>query len=219
VTTTISTRNLAPLPDIDALRALTQSLALLDAILCPDDWESRYHSFNASWAPGEQLASMRDGCGDQWFALFSAAGVTLHGLAHEAPYYRQDDPWPQIFDAVPAPLRAFLDEPAFDAANASFCIWRRHGDTCWSVGPVQLPAGDDPDGSKELLALLDGRPESYRCWAEDYFECELRVEPVAAIYAHTPLDAALCEQLNPEVKLADVTEDAEEIGYPLQSDA
>jgi hypothetical protein len=33
---TISTENLRLLPDVDRLRALLQSLAMLDAILCPE---------------------------------------------------------------------------------------------------------------------------------------------------------------------------------------
>ncbi len=43
----ISTRDLSQLPDVDPLRRLMQSLAMLDAILSPD-WELRYYSFNAS---------------------------------------------------------------------------------------------------------------------------------------------------------------------------
>jgi hypothetical protein len=39
----ISTRDLSHLPDIDHLKSLSQSLAMLDAILCPE-WEYRYYS-------------------------------------------------------------------------------------------------------------------------------------------------------------------------------
>ena len=44
-----STRNRSALPEPGDLRRLSQSLAMLDAILCPE-WQYRYHSFNASWA-------------------------------------------------------------------------------------------------------------------------------------------------------------------------
>lgn len=80
---TISTQDLSEVPSIAALRRLTRSLAMLDAILSPD-WEFRYYSFNAAWGAGEMLASMRNGSGDYWFALFCREGVALHGLAHEA---------------------------------------------------------------------------------------------------------------------------------------
>jgi hypothetical protein len=78
----ISTRDLSRLPDIPLLRRLTRALSMLDAILSPE-WEYRYHSFDSHWAEGETMASMRNGSGDHWFALYSAAGVALHGLAHE----------------------------------------------------------------------------------------------------------------------------------------
>ena len=80
----ISTRDLAGMPDIPAFRRLTQSLAVLDAILSRE-WEYRYYSFDSRWGPGELMASMRNGQGDHWFALMTDDGVVLHGLHHEAP--------------------------------------------------------------------------------------------------------------------------------------
>ncbi|WP_328392400.1 hypothetical protein OHS70_00395 [Streptomyces sp. NBC_00390] len=53
------------LPTIADLRNLSRSLAMLDAILSPD-WEGRYYSFNAGWAAGVELASMRNGSGDEY---------------------------------------------------------------------------------------------------------------------------------------------------------
>ena len=59
----ISSRSLRELPNVDELKRMFQSLALLDAILMPD-WEYRYYSFDANWSDEEMLASMRDGSGD-----------------------------------------------------------------------------------------------------------------------------------------------------------
>lgn len=56
------------LPSIAELRRIAQSLAVLDAILCPD-WEYRYYSFNSRWGFGDEMASMRNGSGDEWFPL------------------------------------------------------------------------------------------------------------------------------------------------------
>lgn len=69
----ISTLNSDGLPGIDELRRLLQSMAMLDAILSPE-WEYRYYSFNANWSTGEQMGSMRNGCGDHFFAHFTPAG-------------------------------------------------------------------------------------------------------------------------------------------------
>ena len=73
------------LPDIAALRRLTQSLAMLDAIICPE-WQYRYYSFNSKWSADAQVASMRDGCGDDWFLLFDHYGAALEGFLHEPAF-------------------------------------------------------------------------------------------------------------------------------------
>lgn len=187
---------------------------MLDAILSAD-WESRCYSFNSKWADGELMASMRDGSGDQWFAIFTEDGVALHGLAHESPMYRQGSPWPGIWDSLPSAFASFRVEPAFDTENSTFCIWRLQSDSAWQRGQVDFLDGiDDPDGSAELLSILDGFPETYRAWASAYFECELPVEAVAAIYEHTPLTTELVRALNINASLKVLQSDIAEIGYP-----
>ncbi|MEJ7809764.1 MAG: hypothetical protein WKG32_05030 [Gemmatimonadaceae bacterium] len=209
----ISTRDVSGMPDIRSLRRLTRVLAMLDAILSPE-WEGRYYSFDAHWARGELMASMRNGQGDGWFALFTAGGVVLHGLDHEAAMYRPDDPWPGIFDALPLELAGFIGEPAFDTRDSTFCIWRGVADASWQHGPVRFPAGDDPDGSAGLLGILDGRPESYRAWAADYYGVPVPLAAVAAVYRHEPLTPGLVRQLNADVSLDELRDDIAEIGFP-----
>jgi hypothetical protein len=208
-----STRDLHALPDIASLRRLTRSLAMLDAIMSPE-WEARYYSFDAHWGEGELMASMRNGQGDHWFALFTRGGVVLLGLDHESPMFRPDDPWPGILNAVPPELAAAVSEPAFDARNCTFCIWRRSDGSSWEIGPVEFSDGADPDGSAQLLHLLDGRPESYRAFAAEYYEVELPLDAVAAVYRHEPLTASLLGRLNPNVTLDELGDDIAEIGYP-----
>lgn len=216
----ISTRDLSQLPPIDRLKALTQSLALLDAILAPE-WAYRYHAFNAHWGAGAALASMRDGSGDELFALFTPAGVLVKGFAHEAPMspYRERPPrvWPGVLDGVPAALARFLDEPALSPADTTFCIWRTDADAAWQRGAIEFPAGRDPDGSGALLALLDGDPHTYRAWAEGYYERAVDPSAVRQVYAHRPLTAALVRRLNPAVSLQALAPDIREIAYPQVS--
>jgi hypothetical protein len=213
---TVSTRNLGELPDIPTFRRLTRSLAVLDAILSPI-WEDRYYSFNAHWAPGELMASMRNGQGDQWFALINASGIIVFGLDHESPMYRPDNPWPGVLEGVPVEFSTFLDEPAFDTRNTTFCIWRRRLAPSWERGPVRFPPGDDPDGSARLLRHLDGRPESYVTFAAKYYEVSIPPDAVAAIYRHEPLTDALVARLNPTLVVDDLAPDLAEIGYPEPS--
>jgi hypothetical protein len=214
----ISTHNLSPLPDVDRLRHIMQSMAMLDTILCPE-WEYRYYSFNAGWATGEQMGSMRDGSGNGLFALFNAAGCWLKGSVLGVPMspYRKGcagEVWAGILDSVPSEFANCLREPAFDIENTSFCIWRRHGEPSWRKGQIEYPPDHpDPDGSEKLLSALDGDPQTYRDWAEDYYERAVCLTGVTHIYEHRPLTSGLVAQLNPDISLADLQLDLAEIGY------
>src|SRR4051812_22282843 len=100
----ISTRNFSLLPDVTGLCRTLQSMAMLEAVLCPE-WELRYYSFNSSWAKGEQMGSMRNGSWDELFAHFGPAGCWLKGFAHECPMTpyrtRRKQVWPGVLDVVP----------------------------------------------------------------------------------------------------------------------
>lgn len=210
----ISTRDLGNLPSISSLRRLTRALAMLDAILSPE-WQDRYYSFDSAWGDGEAMASMRDGHGDHWFALFCSAGVAIHGLAHEAPMFNPGQPWPGIFDDLPSEFHDnLLREPAFDTGNSTFCIWRLKSAEGWTCGQLKFPPGADPDGSAELLEILEGLPSQYVRFASEYYERELEEKDVAAVYAHTKLTPELVARLNPEVSLELLSDDVLQIGYP-----
>lgn len=211
------------LPSPADLRSLCRSLAMLDAILSPD-WESRYYSFNAGWADGEEIASMRNGSGDEYSIVFSAAGVYVRGFAHEAPmspYGNDGEPWPGVIDEVPEVFRHCVEEPAFTDEDAvpvvTACLWREPADDRWRHGAIDFPpAGpSDPDGAAGLFALLvDRAPEAYRRFAEDYYEVPVDLAAVREVYAGRTLSQALVSVLNPEVALADLADDIAEIGYP-----
>jgi hypothetical protein len=216
----ISSRNLTDLPAPDRLEALCQSIAMLDAVLSPE-WEYRYFSFNARWDEefSERMASMRNGSGDHFFAVFGEDGAIIKGFDHEAqmsPWCRQPPAvWPGVLDHVPEKFARFLSEPAFSMDETTFCIWHEGQDGRWSRGPIDFPFGDDPDGSADLLWMFDAAPETYLKFARDYYERELTPEDVAAIYTHTPLSRAAMTRLNPEAEWTELVVEAEEIGYPI----
>jgi hypothetical protein len=209
------------LPDIPVVRGRSRSLAMLDAILSPE-WEYRYYSFNTRWGQDEELASMRNGSGDEYAVVFAPAGAWVRVCDHESPMspwgLEPPRPWPGVVDSVPAVFQACVEEPAFALEGVPMvtaCLWRQTGDDRWHAGAVEAPAGrDDPDGSGRLLELLDGSPEVYRRFAEDYYERS--VDPVAAreVYALRPLTQELVTTLNNELSLADLAGDVAEIGYP-----
>ena len=201
------------LPDIASLSKLTRALSMLDAIVCPE-WESRYYSFDSAWAKNELMASMRNGSGDHWFILFCAAGAALHGLAHESEIFEVGKPASGIFNSLPLVFHAnFLNEPAFDTKNSTFCFWRGVSDPAWSRGQVSLPNIHDADGSIDLVSILRGDPAQYVEFASDYYQCDISLEDVAAIYNHTPLTNTLVQRLNPDISIANLAADIEQIGY------
>lgn len=213
----VSKKRLAALPNIEALKLLSQSLAVLDAIMSPE-WESRYYSFNSKWGEGEMMASMNNGSGDEYFIMFNSHGAIIKGFAHESPMnsYGAESGrlWPGVLDDVPTKFQDFLSEPAFSIPYTTFCIWRKDTDSSWQVGSIDYPEGDDPDGSEDLLSILDGRPSTYKEFAEEYYEREIALSAVEDVYRHKPLTDEIIQKLNPDVSKGELRSDLEEIGYP-----
>jgi hypothetical protein len=188
------------------------SLAVLDAILSPD-WQYRYYSFDAAWGEDALMGSMRDGSGDDLFIAFGTGGVFLKGFVHDAPmapraWNRDGTVWPGMYGGLPASLEGFRDEPAFSRDSVTFCLWWDAERPGWAVGVREFPEGHDPDGSEELLAIYDGRPETYASWASDYYETDVPLDAVASIYRQEPLTVDLVQRLNPEAHLDAVLEES-----------
>ena len=218
----VQKQRLASLPDVESLKRLSQSLAMLDAIMSLD-WESRFYSFNSKWSEGEMMASMRDGSGDDYIILFNSHGAIIKGFGHEStmsPFV--DEPpkvWRGVLDSVPNEFSDFLNEPAFSIESTTFCIWRRYSDSTWQVGDIVYPEGedpeeDDPDGSEYLLSILDGKTETYQDFAAEYFEKDIPLAAIQHIYEYKPLTDSVISKLNNEVSKSDLQNDIEEIGFP-----
>jgi hypothetical protein len=213
----VQKQRLAKLPDVESLKRLSQSLAILDAIMSPE-WEYRYYSFNSKWNEGEMLASRRDGSGDQYFILFNSQGAIIKGFAHESvmsPFAGEPpEVWRGVLDDVPGEFQGFLSEPAFSTEETTFCLWRGYSDSSWQVGDIIYPEGDDPDGSEDLLGILDADPEHYRYFASEYYERDVSLSAVRHIYQHKPLTDDIIAELNAEVSKKDLRDDIREIGFP-----
>ena len=48
----------------------------LDAIIEPE-WEYRYYSYNSKWSDTEEMASLRDSCGGEWFFLIGEDNLSF----------------------------------------------------------------------------------------------------------------------------------------------
>ena len=209
----ISTENIGRLPSPENLKRLSQSLAVLDAILQPI-WSLRYFSFNASWQPNETMASMRDGSGEAYFIVFKREGAILLAQTLHSPAgseVRQfGNTLPKNFSNVPELFNDVLEESAFSTQETTFCLWRLVRDASWTVGGE---ARDVRNNSRDLLFALDGQPETYKEWAEDYFETNVLLEAVQRIYNREQLTEELIQSLNPAITLRELLPDVKEIGY------
>lgn len=210
------------LPDIPMLRDLCRSMAVLEAIMSPE-WSSRYHSFDAGWSTGEEMASMRNGSGDEYSIVFSGAGTYIRGFAHESVMspYGNDGPWPGVLDSVPKVFRHCVEEPAFCDEDGmpvvTACLWREVGDGRWRVGEIDYPDGvNDPDGALYLFArLVDRSPEAFQRFAEDYYEVPVDLDALRHVYALRPLTQAVVTALNADLAVKDLADDLAAARYPF----
>ena len=163
------------------------------------------------------MASMRNGSGDEYFILFNPYGAIIKGFAHESlmsPYAtKSGSPWAGVLDSVPNEFKDFLSEPAFSIESTTFCIWRRYTDSSWQVGKIDYPLDDNPDGSEDLLSILDKQPSAYKEFAEYYYEKQVVLSAVEHIYQHKALTSEIVAALNADVSLDTLKSDIEEIGY------
>jgi hypothetical protein len=183
------TRALESLPPAAQLLQRRKALACLDAILCAD-WESRYYSFNARRAPNEQMASMRNGCGDEWYSTALQA-------------------------AVPSTMPRFSTQAAFSWQHTTFVYvaetlhatpHRLYGKTC-------IDAFEN--GAVEFLVHLTGNTERYVAHAAEYFEAKIDLALVEHVFALKPLTAELVTALGSERSLDELANDVNEIDYPM----
>jgi hypothetical protein len=66
-----------------------------------------------------------------------------------------------------------------------------------------------------MLAILDGNLDTYKTWAEDYYETTVSLPAVQQIYGHVPLTLELVQELNATTDFESVLTDAAEIDYPV----
>ncbi len=192
---------------------------MLEAIVCPE-WEQRYYSYNCKWGAGAEMASMRNGEGDEWFLLIGPFGAGIKGLAHETPLAGDVELLSEVRRCIPSTFSSFLSEPAFSWDWMSFCYWRTPHDRTWSrVVHPRAERGALEDGSAEFLSLLHEPPAAYVEFAAWYYESALPLPVVEAIFRNEPLTEHAVRSLNPEASLATIAADAAEIGYVLVGDA
>ena len=201
------------LPTISEIIKVTQSLATLDLII-ESDWEYRYYSFNSKWSADEQMASMRNGSGDEWYIVFHAKGwAALKGLAHESAAASVKGLSETLQKAVPEEYKSFANEPSFGWDATTFCFWCENDDSTWQSPPTMQ---EQDTGADELLDPLVSGPKGYHRFAQKYYERKIDLGAVEQVFQHQAIDAQMVSALNSKVTIDDINEELAEIGYPKQ---
>lgn len=201
----------AQLPSIAVVRDRCVALAMLDVIVDGD-----YYTIDGD------MASMRNGSGEEYDIVFTDDGVFVRGLYHESPMFDYDGPlWPGLLDGLPEQFQALVHEPAFCGEDgvlaATFVLWRRTADERWHAGDnIDFPDDGevDPDGSWLLDILFDDIVAKYVEFAAEVYEVELDPAAVEHVVMLRPLTDEVVRMLNPEAEPAEVREMAKECGYP-----
>lgn len=207
----ISTKDYSLLPDHNTVRAICKAISVLDAILC-QDWVYRYYSYNCQWDVGEEFCEMRNGEGDQMLILLREDGCVINGFAHE---FEQPDK-SEITTGLPAMFESFIFAEPVNSIGTTFCLWKTEAGNWTRGGRAMIP-----DGSEELLKILDGQAQTYIDWATQYFagsfkESGLSLETVTELYQGKTLTKAMIFSLIDDLEdWSQLAEDLAEIGYPL----
>lgn len=187
------------LPAIAHLRATLNVLTALDIVMLPqeDAWLRLHH--RVGWPdPTVAVYHIDNGGGDHLFLVFTPDGCILKGFDHESPlsaHAREEYAiWPGIYDDTPPALLAVLDDPMFEREDVTFCLWQSTGEGQWRQGDVE---NSNEDGCDFLLVYLNGTAESYREWAESYYDAKLPLHALKAVYEGAPITAALIAALCP----------------------
>ena len=241
----ISTENLNLLPNPIELKKICKSISALEAIICPE-WEFRYYSYQKDWSETEEFCEMGNGQGDQMLITFSKNGTCINGFAHESEmngwknipikekksflnkmFGSKTEPKTElvqqitagIIDELPEEFNEFIFGEPVKSIGTTFCIWQTKTESNWKIGKVNLPKDEYKDGSSDLLELLDGKPLTYKNWAEEYYEenfeeNELKLELVEKIYSGKEITKELVHEINPELNdFEKLKTELNEIGY------
>lgn len=208
----ITSKNLSSLPDIQKLKQICKSISALEIIM-ELEWLMRYYSYNLSWDVDEEVFEMRSGCGENMLILFSKHGSVISGINSETFDWEANIPKIEnLTKGLPKQFYDFIYNEPIKTRKSTFCIWRTIADSEWQTGDTV-----DPDGSEDILYLLDGDPKKYVEFCEDYYEKEIPVDIVEKIYQGEPISLEMIYKLNDEIEDKDIEiikNELEEIKYP-----
>ena len=174
-------------------------LALLDAII-EQEWQYRYFSYNSNWSDSEEMGSLRDGSGGEWFLWLSGE---LAGYKCLSP---EDGLMSELQEAKKSASGAFgnfIAEPAFSMVQAT-CIW-------FLENSQWVKHGKPVNWLIDLKAIIGWEASDYLTWATEYYEREIDFEVVEKILSGE-FSEELAKKLNPDIDMSELLAQLPEIG-------
>lgn len=205
-------------PSVEECLNRSKALAMADAILSLHDRENGYYSFEQNWRPGQHIAFMWDGSGDDYSALFIGDGVIYRALEHENGLTRKA--WiaaeRELLDLVPDVYKDFYairGMPSERAGTITETGWFDLSQNKWVI-PRPITNHSFPSDSPLKLLFSDRPAIDVTCWAISYYEEDVPLSAVRRIFALEPLTQELVSSIR-NYDLNDLRLDAEKIGYPV----
>ena len=183
----------------DQLKRKLKRLALLDAMI-EQEWEYRYYSFDSAWSESEEMASLRDGSGGEWFVHFAGDNVAFKCTS---PVDGIVEDFEKLKSSVPKRFTSFIHEPAF-SMNIGSCIWYFENDSWVKLG-VEIQDLPNPD------AIVAMSAEDYCKYVESYHEKSIDPKLVQQILEGT-FQETIAQQLNADIDLELLSSDLKQIG-------
>ncbi|MBT2788370.1 MULTISPECIES: hypothetical protein [unclassified Halomonas] len=184
---------------IEELRKKLKTLALLDAVI-EQEWQYRYFSYNSHWSDSEEMGSLRDGCGGEWFLWISG---DLAGYKCLSP---EDGLMPDLKEAierVPSAYENFITEPAF-SMNQATCIW-------FLKNSKWVKYGRSVKSLIDLEAISTWMPNDYCVWAAEHYEREIDLGATVKIFKGE-FSEEIAQILNPKIVMSELLAELSEIG-------
>ena len=185
--------------NIDSIRRKFQKLACLDSILSPE-WENRYYSYNSHWSESDEMASMRNGFGDELFLWISDL------MAAYKIYSKEDGAIIEIDSAmglIPKIYDRFVNEPAFTFASTSQLGYIDKGD--WVI--IGLPIRHILSAKQIYTMPMN----EYFNWAKEHYE--ISVDPdIADKIWDDPSNYDIAKAINADLDADQFQEDVSQIG-------
>ena len=184
---------------IENLRKKIKILALLDAII-EQEWQDRFFSYNSNWSSSEEMGSLRDGCGGEWFLWISG---DLAGYKCLSPDDGLMTDVQEVKDKAHISYNSFITEPAF-SMDQSTCIWYLD-DSKW------VKYGKPVKYLIDLETISSWTPSDYQAWASEYYESDFDLVAIKKIF-NGEFSEEIAKVLNPEIEMSELLAELPEIG-------